>query len=168
MNFISIKNSKPVHLFSNRVGASIIVILFVVSFSLFSFSQTKTTSKKAGFQVPNSYLGSPAYAEVLLKKTEVEAEYEALLIDYTEEYPKVKENKLALRLLLIEIEKLSKIDSSQMPKLTLALGKLIVKKVEVEVEVKALLLEYDEKNRDVLRARKKLQIYEKAIAEIMN
>jgi hypothetical protein len=138
-----------------------------MSFSLFSFTQTKTTSKKAGFQVLNSYLGSPAYAEVLLKKTDVEAEYESLLIDYTEEYPKVKENKLALRLLLLEIEKLSKIDSSQMSKLTLALGKLIVRKVEIEVEVKALLVGYDEKNPDVLRARKRLQIYEKAVAEIL-
>jgi hypothetical protein len=138
-----------------------ICLILSTCFSVIGFAQVKPKSEVSSFR------STPAFAEVVLKKTEVEAEYEALLIDYTEEYPKVKENKLALRLLLTEIEKLSKLDTSQMPKLTLALGKLIVRKVEAEVEVKSLLVEYDEKNPDVLRARKKLQIYEKAIAEIM-
>jgi hypothetical protein len=137
------------------------IITYVVLFAITGFSQAKPKLEFSSFKA------TPAFAEIILKKADVEAEYEALLIDYTEEYPKVKENKLALRLLLIEIEKLSKLEASQMPKLTLALGKLIVRKVEAEVELKALLVEYDEKNRDVLRARKKLQIYEKAIAEIM-
>jgi hypothetical protein len=138
-----------------------IILILILAISVDSFAQSKTKLEASSFK------STPAFAEIILKKTEVEAEYEALLIDYTEEYPKVIENKLALRLLLNEIEKLSKLEASQMPKLTIALGKLIVRKVEAEVEVNALLVEYDEKNRDVLRARKKLQIYEKAIAEIM-
>jgi hypothetical protein len=140
---------------------TLLTILCYGLFSIVGLSQLNPKLQSSSFKT------TPAFAEIILKKTEVEAEYEALLIDYTEEYPKVKENKLALRLLLTEIEKLAKLDTSQMPKLTLALGKLIVRKVEAEVEVKSLLVEYDEKNPDVLRARKKLQIYEKAIAEIM-
>jgi hypothetical protein len=141
-----------------------ITLLTVACIGLFSIVGLSQIKPKLEF---SSFRSTSAFAEVILKKTEVEAEYESLLIDYTEEYPKVKENKVALRLLQAEIEKLSKLDASQMPKLTLALGKLIVKKVDLEVDVNSLLIEFDEKHPDVLRARKKLRIYEKAIAEIL-
>ncbi len=139
-----------------------LLFIFILGLSLSSFTQSKIKAETLSFK------STPAFAEIILKKTEVEAEFESLIIDYTEEYPKVKENKLALELLKKEIEKLSKLGSSQLPKLSVALGKLIVRKVELEVEVKSLLIEYNEKNPDVIRMRKKLQIFEKAISEILN
>jgi hypothetical protein len=139
-----------------------LLLVSITVLSIVGFAQTKAKT------LTSLFVSTPAFAEVLLKKTEVEADLESLLIEYTEEYPKVKENRFTFDLLKKEIEKLSKLDASQMPKLTLALGKLIVKKVEAEVDVKALLTIYDEKHPEVGRAKKRLSVYQKAVAEIIN
>src|ERR1041384_6270707 len=47
---------------------------------------------------------TPAYAEVLLLKTETESDIEALIIEYTEEYPKIKEGRYELTLIKRDME----------------------------------------------------------------
>jgi hypothetical protein len=140
---------------------AIFIVLLGLIFSA-AFAQTKAKPATA-----NSVKSTPAFAEIILLKTEVESRLEELLLDYKEEYPEVKKNRVELGFINKELDKLLKLDASQMPKLTLALGKLLVRKIELQSDLSALLENYKEDNPEVLRAKKKLEIFEKAIAEIM-
>lgn len=110
---------------------------------------------------------SPAYAELLLRKTESEAQLEELLLDYTDEFPKVQELKFELSLLEKQMEKVSAVSTADAPKLSLALGKLLIRKTELEVEQWSLLKQYNADHPDVKRARRKVEVYDKAIKEIL-
>jgi hypothetical protein len=140
-------------------------IIFTILLSLiFSVCFAQTKAKPA---TANSVKSTSAFAEIILLKTEVESRLEELLLDYKEEYPEVKKNRVELGFINKELDKLLKLDASQMPKLTLALGKLLVRKIELQSDLSALRENYKEENPEVLRAKKKLEIFEKAIAEIM-
>lgn len=110
---------------------------------------------------------SPAYAELLLRKTEREAQLEEFLLDYTDEFPKVKEIKFELELLQKQMEKVSAVNIADAPKLSLALGKLLVRKTELEVDLWNLLRQYNAEHPEVKRAKRKIEVYEKAIREIL-
>lgn len=110
---------------------------------------------------------SAAYAEVLLRKTELEADLESMLVGFTEEYPKVKDARLELGLIQKEIDRLAAVKPADAQKLSAALGKLIVRKVSLETDLTALRSKYDDKHPDVIRARKKVDIFEKAIRDIL-
>lgn len=110
---------------------------------------------------------SPAYAEILLRKTERESELEGFLLDYTDDFPKVKEIKFELELLQKQLDKISAVNASDAPKLSLALGKLLVRKTELEVDVWNLLRQYNAEHPEVKRAKRKVEVYEKAIKEIL-
>lgn len=110
---------------------------------------------------------SPAYAELLLRRTELESELEALLIDYTEDHPKVQQNRYALTRINTEIGRFASVASQDAGKLTTALGRLMVRKVELEVDLWSLLKTYKDEHPDVKRARRRVQIYEAAIREIL-
>jgi len=110
---------------------------------------------------------SPAYSEVLLRKTELEADVESLLMDYTEDFPKIQEDKYALTVIGVEMSKLLAIKPGEASKLTLALGKLMVRKVEVETELWRLRKQYKDDHPEVKRAKKKAEIFERAVNEIL-
>lgn len=108
---------------------------------------------------------TPAYSEVLLRETELRADVEALLADYTEEFPKVKESRFALG--LIGKEKARLLLAFDVEKMTLALGKIVVRKVDAEVELWRLQQSLADGHPDVKRAKRKVEIYEAAIKEIL-
>lgn len=108
-----------------------------------------------------------AFAEVALKRTDFEADLEALLVDYTDEFPKVKELKYALTRIEAESARLMAIKPSERGKATSALGKLMVRKVEAEVDLWKLQSDYADTHPEVRRAKKKVEIFEKAIREIL-
>jgi len=110
---------------------------------------------------------SPAYSEVLLKETELRAEVESVLGDYTEEHPKVKESRFALGLVQKEKARLLTTNPAESEKLTLSLGKLMVRKVDAEVELWRLQQSLADGHPDVRRAKKKVEIFESAIKEIL-
>lgn len=134
-----------------------------------SFAQKKTpadTSKPA--TSPDGYVtASPAYAEVLLLKTGLEAELESLVVEYTEEYPGVKKGRYELTLIKRDIERLRAVKSTESSRLTLALGKLMVRKIELEVDLWELRAKYNDEHPDVKRAKRKVEIFEAAIKEIL-
>jgi hypothetical protein len=111
--------------------------------------------------------GSAAYAELLLKRTEAESELEALSAEYTDEYPKVVEAKFAFEVIERERNRLLSLKPADLPRLTTALGKLIVRKVEHEVELWTLRRSLQDAHPDVKRARRKTEIFEAAIKEIL-
>ncbi len=148
----------------------IVKIFSVFAFVALSFvcvqaqSTPKTTSVKA---FDNTIKSSPAYAEILLRKTEREAELESFSADYTEEFPKVREIKYELVVLQNELDKILATSAADAGKLTLALGKLIVRKAELATELASLRRQYNDDHPEVKRAKRKIAVYEKAIREIL-
>ena len=145
--------------------------IFLLSLSFICFAQNESKPKIARTTPAKQSVSvikfSPAYAELLLRKTERESELEEFLLDYTEEFPKVKELRFELDLLNAEMNKILAVNASDAGKLTLALGKLIVRKTELEVDVWNLKRQYSDDHLEVKRARRKLETFEKAIKEIL-
>lgn len=140
-------------------------ILFLI-FVFAGFVHAQSDAKKAA---PNNKAAksSPAYSEVLLRKTERESELEEFLIDYTEDFPKVKELRFELDLIQKEINKILAVNASEAGKLTLALGKLMVRKAELETDWWNLQRRYNAEHPEVKRAKRKLEVFEKAVKEIL-
>jgi len=143
---------------------------FLLLTSHFCFSQTGNKNKTilaSSNQAAQTVKSSPAYAEVLLRRTERESELEEFLLDYTEEFPKVKEIKFELGLINKEMEKILAVSTTESGKLTLALGKLLVRKIELETDVWNLRRQYNDDHPEVKRAKRKVEAFEKAIKEIL-
>ncbi len=149
---------------------SIFITVFLFLFSAVGFAQTDSKTKTvqiAAKQIAQAIKFSPAYAELLLRKTEREAQLEEFLLDYTDEFPKVKELRFELDLLQKQMDKISSVNVPDTAKLSLALGKLLVRKTELEVDVWNLLKQYNADHPEVKRAKRKAEVYEKAIREIL-
>ena len=140
------------------------VVLLVTAVSTFGQTRPKPTATPAIAQAARS---TAAYAEIALKRAEVEAELESLLVDYTDEFPKVKELKHALQRIDSEGTRLASIKAGDHDRATIALGKLMVRKVEAEVDLWKLQQQYADEHPDVRRAKKRVEIFDKAIKEIL-
>ncbi len=148
----------------------LLIIAATLVFSMFAIGQQPkgTVAAKTDNGVSASKpQSSPAYAEVLLKRTELQSDLESLMLEYTEDYPKVKELRHTLGLLQKESQRIVAVKPAESSKLTLALGKLMVKKVELETELWGLQVIYKDDHPDVKRAKRKVEIYEAAIKEIL-
>jgi hypothetical protein len=154
-----------------RALVSIGALLLVFSPVCLAQKAAKGEAPKPGASAPNPPDNpvrlTPAYAEVLLLKTETESEIESFVIDYTEEYPKLKESRYELTLIKRDMDRLLAVKSADTPKLTLALGKLIVRKIGLEVDLWSLRLKYNEDHPDVKRAKRRVEIFEASVKEIM-
>ena len=137
--------------------------------SVFCPAQTSTTSKKTIVAAPpvSAVKASPAYAELLLRRTERESELEELLINYTDDFPKVKEIRIELDSIQQEMKRILAVSESEAGKLTLALGKLMLRKIEIQTDLWKLRQQYSNDHPDVIRQRRKIEIFEKAIKEIL-
>lgn len=142
----------------------ILIAAFVASFSLAVVAQTKAPSAT---NQPASAKSSPAYAELLLRQTELESDLESLLVSYTEEFPKVKENRYELSLIKRDMAKILGLNQAESGKLTLALGKLMVRRAEVETDLWAKQNQYGDDHPEVKRAKKKVEVFNRAIREIL-
>jgi len=116
---------------------------------------------------PGPIRSSPAYAEILLRKTELQADLEALTPDYTEESNKIIDLRSEIASLDKSLERVFSIRPSETDKLTLALGKLIVQKAVLETELARLLRSYNKDHKDVKRAARRVEIFDAAIREIL-
>lgn len=142
-----------------------LAVIFLFS-TLTCFGQTADKKKS----LPNdlNYLkSSAAFAEVSLRRTELRAEVESLLVTYTEEFPKVKEIRFELDVLNRELTRLLTVKAEESSRLTLALGKLILRKAELETDLWDLQKKYGDEHPEVKRARKKVEIFENSIKEIL-
>jgi len=142
--------------------------IFILLLSLACFAQT--TGKKLSPQssgINQAAKSSPAYAEILLQKTELESQLEDFSTDYTDDFPKVKELRFQLGLIEKETNKLLAVSSADSGKLSLALGKLMVRKTELETNLWLLQAQYKDDYPEVKRAKRKLAVFEKAIREIL-
>lgn len=136
------------------------IISFCLFFTCFVFGQNKPSNETA-----KSVKSTPAYAEVLLRRAELETDVESFLESYTEEFPKVKAAKYELALTNKDLAKLlAQTDAS---KLTLALGKLLVRKNQLETELWMLQNQYDKNHPEVKRAQRKFSSFQNAVKEIL-
>jgi len=110
---------------------------------------------------------TPAYAEVVLRKTELESMLEELLVSYQEEFPKVRNTRYELGLLEAELAGMGRFTKDEAGKLTLALGKLIVRRAELRTEYWIVTSKYDDTHPDTKKAKRKLEIFDKAIKDII-
>ena len=145
-----------------------VLTVFIIAVTCRAQSTVKTAvPKTAPASTAQAVKSSAAYAELLLRKTERESELEEFLIDYTEEFPKVKEIRFELGLIQKELDKILAVNASESGKLTLALGKLIVRKVEIETDLWNLRRQYNDEHPEAKREKRKAEIYERAIKEIL-
>jgi len=110
---------------------------------------------------------SPAYAEVLLRKTELLADLESLLPDYTEASPRVTDLRAELGQIDRSLQRMFAIRPSETGKLTLALGKLIVRHAALQTELSRLMRSYTKEQSDVKRASRKAAVFESAINDLL-
>jgi hypothetical protein len=150
---------------STYVRPSFLLIVFL--FTTAVFAQKQPPAQNAG-QASDAVRGSAAYAEVLLKKTDLESELESLLLDYTEEFPRVKELKHSLSVLQRDADKILVTKPGDAGRLTEAPGKLIVRRVDLETDLWELLQSYKEEHPDVKRAKRRVEIYDRAIKQILD
>ena len=137
---------------------NILILLAILLFNSFVSGQNKTDNTKA-------IKSTPAYAEVILRRAELETDVESFLESYTEEFPKVKAAKYELALINKDLAKLlAQTDAS---KLTLALGKLLVRKNQLETELWTLQNQYDKNHPEVKRAQRKFLSFQNAVKEIL-
>lgn len=140
----------------------ILLIVLILATSLFVNAQ-KTNKADENKAVKSS----PAYAEVLYRKVQVKSELEDLLVAYTDEFPKVKELRVEEDYLKQELKRLLEVKSVNAEKLSPALGKLIVEKVSLEMELWNILQQYNDEHPEVKKAKRKIEIFENAIKEIL-
>lgn len=148
------------HLLINLIG--ILILGAVVA-----EAQTNRRPSSATPPEVDRNFSTAAFAEVVLKRTEFEADLEALLVDYTDDFPKVKELRFGLLRTESEIERLKGMKPGERDRATSALGKLMVRKVESEIELWKLQQAYADGHPEVRRAKKRVEIFEKAIKEIL-
>lgn len=150
--------------------------LFLLAISVFIFAagfcQAQTSAKSdvktnAASLPISAAKSSPAYAEILLRRTERESQLEELLLNYTEDFPKVKELKYELSLIQKELDKITATSAAEAGKLTQALGKLMVRKIEIGTDLWVLQRQYNNDHPEVKRALRKVEIFDRAIKEII-
>lgn len=147
-----------------RFFFSVLLVLIGVSMTA---AQTPPKSDQPVGKEVGPIRSSAAYAEVLLRKTELQADLESLLGDYTEQNPKIIDIRFELAALAKDIDKMFAVRPSETGKLTAALGKLVLKKVGVETELARMLRSYAEDHPEVKRMKRKVEIYTAAIKEIL-
>ena len=147
---------------------SIISLILILSLAVFAQGEKSNPKKNPGTEtILPALKSSPAFAEISLRRTELRADVESLLVTYTEEFPKVMESRYELEVLSRELTRLLGVKLEESSRLTQALGKLIVRKAELETDWWSLQKKYGDDHPDVKRARKKADIFENSIKEIL-
>lgn len=146
----------------------IFIPLFLFLAAVVCFAQTTSKpSQNPAKPSEQSAKFTPAYAEILLRKTELESMLEEMSETYTEDYPKVKETRYQLGLIEKDLAKLLSLGNNDLSRMTLALGKLMVRRAELETEWWSLKNRFSDAHPDVVRAKRRLSTFEKTVNEIL-
>jgi hypothetical protein len=139
--------------------ATILSVLFLLPAAILAQTPSNT--------IPVHIRSSPAYAELLLRTTEVRAELESIAPDYSETSSRLADLRSELQILGKATIRLSAVRAAESPKLTTALGMLLVRKAAIDTELARLLRSYKDGHPDVRRARRRSDIFEAAIKEVL-
>ncbi len=116
---------------------------------------------------PGPIRSSAAYAEILLRRTELQADLESFLASYTEAHPKVVDSRIELASHDKSLETIFAVKPTETAKLTLALGKLIVKRASLETELARLTRTYSPDHPEAKRAKRRVEIFDTAIKDVL-
>ncbi len=119
-------------------------------------------------KVSQEVKSSAAFAEIILRQAEIESELDALIFSYTEEFPKVKESRYELAILQIDLDNMSKMKVSETNKLTPALGKLLVRRAQLATDYWVTKNRLSDEHPDAKKAKRKLDIFDKAVKKILD
>lgn len=144
-----------------RLFIATLMVLFAAGFSA-SYGQKRV------IKVPDKIKATPVYGALILRKVDVEAEMLALMEANTTQSPVVKAKQMEFALLKREIRSLTKIKHSLWPKLNDTYAKLVLRKVEVEAKMQALLLDHAEAHPDVKFTRIKLALLYREIKDFLS
>lgn len=148
----------------------LVKVVFVAAIGLlgtqFCLGQ-KAVTKPSPIADTQAIRSSPAYADLLLQRTELQSSLDSLLVDYTEQYPKVKELRSQLGFLQAEMDRLLAVKPENAGRLSDALGKLMLRKVELESDLETLRAQYEDDHPEVKKMRRKIDSYEASIKEIL-
>ena len=147
------------------IGRSIFTAALLMLAVSLAFSQN--TDKPTAPSEAGPIRSSAAYSEILLRKTELLADLEAFSADYTESNPKIVDLRFELSVLDKSLEKVFGVRPSETAKLTLALGKLIVRRAALETDLSRLMRSYNKDHPDVKRAKRRVEIFDAAIKEVL-
>jgi uncharacterized protein involved in exopolysaccharide biosynthesis len=98
-------------------------------------------AQKASLNEPIDPRTTQAYSMLIERQVKVQAELEALLKEYSSSWPSTKKLQAELDALKNEMKKMSEMDQLLMPKLTLGVGSLILRKTTLISEIKMLAQE---------------------------
>ena len=110
---------------------------------------------------------TPAYAELVLRKAKVEAELSELSKNLTNQHPSLDTKRFELRAIKREMAKMRAVETSRESKLSGAVGKLILSKVALEVELNDLLVQLKPQHPDVTKKRSELAALQREIENIL-
>jgi hypothetical protein len=158
-----------------RVKKFIPVLFVFLFFSSAAFSQTGKPPKATATPTPsaastsgaNSIKSSAAFIELTLHKANIEADLLDMLTEYTDEYPKVKELKLEIQFVQAELVSLQELNVAVLPRLTESFAKLLLQKIKMQVDLAQLRAIHKDDHPDVKRAMRRVDIYEKAIKDVL-
>jgi len=138
-----------------------IILTFLLTLPVLCFGQNAPTAGTAAI------VSSPAYSELLLRKTEILADLESFLADYTEANPKILDLRYETVIIERSIARILAVRSGEAGKLTLALGKLLVRHAALETDLARLSRTYNKDHTEVKRAKRRVEIFDRAINEIL-
>lgn len=142
------------------------LVIFAMLFSCV-LAVSAQVKPKTPAQAVSPVRATGAFSEVLLRKAELSADLESMLVEYTEEYPPAQLIRAELDFLQKEIDRLLAVAPADIPKLSVALGKLMVRKAQAATEWWKLQRDYKEDHPDVKSAKRKIEVFEAAIKEIL-
>src|SRR6476620_9734047 len=137
-----------------------LILMVVLGSAIAAFAQASATDQSA-------IKGTPAYAEVLLRKTELLADLDAFTPDYTEANPKMLELRAELASIDRSMTRILAVKPPQTSRLSEALGRMMVKKAALDADLQRLSRQYNKDYPDVKRAQRRVDLYESAISDII-
>ncbi|MEJ7622843.1 MAG: hypothetical protein WKF34_02515 [Pyrinomonadaceae bacterium] len=111
--------------------------------------------------------GSAAFAEVMVRRVELTADLESFAADYTDQNPKVLDARAELLAIERALTAIYAVKPTETERLTLALGKLLVRRAAFETDLARLSRSYAKDHPEVKRAKRRVEIFDAAIREIL-
>lgn len=145
-------------------NTALLTACITVLFTLMVPAQTSETTRPP---VAAAIRSSAAFAEVILRRTELAADLEALSADYTESNPRIVDLRVELASIDRSLERIYTVKPADAGRLTLALGKLMVKKAALEGDLSRQMRSYNKDHPETRRAKKRVELYEEAIDVIL-
>jgi hypothetical protein len=142
-------------------------IILISSINVSAQLRSRTSNKSAPAPIVKEVRATAAYAELIVKRTELKAELEELLVTYKDEFPKVRNTRYELNLLNAVLARFGRFDASYAPRLTEAVGKLIIRRAQLATDYWIALNRFSDEHPSAKKAKRKLEIYDEAVEALL-